>query len=780
MVIERFDSTPFMQWLLGSGWEVAGLFQPAPFILLLALLVGGFFGLAFLLRKESARPAKITGRCIAGGLLGGVVPLCIVWLLETLEKYLVETQQKDIRDIVILEKIGKALERPFGIGWLEGGLYHWIAVLAILALVVLLGGWFVAAIRRGPIVAMRITDRVLTDAVTDLAKISPQRIAALSWLSVKESIRHRIVLVVLIIVILVLLFAGLFLDPDNAHPAKLFLSFALMVTGWPVLLFVTLLSPWSIPTDIENKTIHTIVTKPVRASEIVLGRMIGFTVMATGLLLVIGTINYGFVYRGLAHRHDLDPRDVKAAEAAWNKQLEAGEPLTPRKVRTTAPLGVRAGDHRHEVYLNPKAPASDKKGTTLTLPNGGNIGSTIENDHWHAISCSLSAKKDAGIFQTDLAGRSGSPRDLLVARVPVYGDLQFISQAGDKVQRGVNVGDEWTYRSFIRGDSLAAMIWTFQDVDEAHFPKSRSPEGIPLDLTIEVFRTHKGDTSDPNKIRGIDGSLSILVPQSKRMELVRQGRLGPSETAVDVRIFEAKDFRVDRQYIPYVIETRGGQKLDLLKDLIADGQLRIQIRCENSNQYFGAAVADAYLRAADASFAINLIKGYFGIWMRVVLVICVGVMLSTFLSGPVAVFATGGALIAMVHHEFVSRVASSAFGPRMSALGEIVDPTTKPLPGGGPFEAFFRLVTHQNVTSPLEEGWKTSVIEMLDKLIEGMLRGVVEILPDFNTFAFNSYVAGGYDIGETQILKAVCSMIGYVLPIILAGYFFLKTREMAK
>ena len=52
-----------------------------------------------------------------------------------------------------------------------------------------------------------------------------------------------------------------------------------------------------------------------------------------------------------------------------------------------------------------------------------------------------------------------------------------------------------------------------------------------------------------------------------------------------------------------------------------------------------------YLRARDASFALNFVKGYLGIWVQMLLVTSFGVMFSTFLSGPVAMMATLAALV---------------------------------------------------------------------------------------------------------------------------------------
>ena len=133
----------------------------------------------------------------------------------------------------------------------------------------------------------------------------------------------------------------------------------------------------------------------------------------------------------------------------------------------------------------------------------------------------------------------------------------------------------------------------------------------------------------------------------------------------------------------------------------------------------------------------------------------------------------------MVQHDFVARVAVLAFRPWKAGEPRSVD-GVEPLPGGGPIEAFYRLITHQNVVSPLEPGWRTDVIQSLDKVIEGMLQAVVTILPDFAAFNLDDYVADGYNVPEVVILKSACRMMAYLLPVFLVGYFFLKTREVAK
>ncbi|MDZ4248407.1 MAG: hypothetical protein U1D32_04005 [Patescibacteria group bacterium] len=68
------------------------------------------------------------------------------------------------------------------------------------------------------------------------------------------------------------------------EPGKLFFSFVLMTSTYLVLLIALLLSVFSLPNDFKSKTIYTVVTKPVRAGDIVLGRIMGFTLVGTVLL----------------------------------------------------------------------------------------------------------------------------------------------------------------------------------------------------------------------------------------------------------------------------------------------------------------------------------------------------------------------------------------------------------------------------------------------------------------------------------------------------------------
>ena len=125
---------------------------------------------------------------------------------------------------------------------------------------------------------------------------------AMAGLAIRESLR-RYVLVVFAVFAVILLFAGWYLDVDSDNPGRLYISFVLRTTNFLVILLAMFLSTFSLPADMKNRTIYTVVTKPVRGWEIVMGRIIGFAAIGTMILVLMCLFSYVFVIRGLKHSH---------------------------------------------------------------------------------------------------------------------------------------------------------------------------------------------------------------------------------------------------------------------------------------------------------------------------------------------------------------------------------------------------------------------------------------------------------------------------------------------
>lgn len=223
---------------------------------------------------------------------------------------------------------------------LQGALVRFglaVGAISVLSLVI---SFIVLLVRYGPLKAGDITYRTVTGGVGELLRLSPRRIYALARLAVKESLRRR-VLITLLIFALILVFASWFLKSNNPQPARLYLSFVLTSTTYLVLLVSLLLSAFSLPGDFKSKTIYTIVTKPVRAIDIVLGRILGFTAIGTLLLAIMGLASYWFVIGSLSHTHQIDEATVENIAGPDSKSLG-------QTARTSNDLY-----HSHAVEVNP-------------------------------------------------------------------------------------------------------------------------------------------------------------------------------------------------------------------------------------------------------------------------------------------------------------------------------------------------------------------------------------------------------------------------------------------
>lgn len=582
-----------------------------------------------------------------------------------------------------------------------GALWWFLIVAACLAVAALAAGYLVAAVRHGPMKAGDLTYRVVTGGLREMFVLSPRRVWALARLAVQESLRRRVWVAFLVFVVL-LMFAGWFLDNEARDPAKLYLSFVLSISMFLVLTLSLFLSVFSLPGDIKNKTIYTIVTKPVRSGEIVLGRILGFTLVGTALLGLMAVTSYFFVVRGLNHTHEIHVAELREIPGENGSLGLAGE--------TT-----RDKFHRHEVVI-------DSKGRVTLKPNVG---------HTHDVTVAESGGETTYAVS--------KPRGLFRARVPVYGKLRFRDRTGKEVPRGINVGNEWAYRSYIEGGSPAACIWSFDDVRAEDYPT-----GLPLALNIRVFRSYKGKIEE-----GILGSLQIKNPDTGR--------------ASAIQTFRARDFYIDTQFIRRELKDTDGKPVDLFDDLTTpDGRVEVWLQCLNRAQYFGAAQADCYLRAEENPFELNFFKGYLSIWTQMVLVVCFGVLFSTFLSGPVAMVATAGAIVIGFFAQFVIDLA----------MGNIV--------GGGPIESLIRMVTQMNVSSPFDPGVGIGIVKMIDKVLLFFMSAAAYLMPNYSRYSNTDYVAYGYDIPSDIVLENLTACLAYVLAVFVAGYFFLRVREVAK
>ena len=286
-------------------------------------------------------------------------------------------------------------------------------------------------------------------------------------------------------------------------------------------------------------------------------------------------------------------------------------------------------------------------------------------------------------------------------------------------------------------------------------------------MSIRVFRTYTGEIE-----RGISGSLVLQNP-NPALKDPQARRQMDKDTAVKSKpiTFTAIEFTPESLPIPRRIEAEmidgSYREVDLFDSLAHNGDLDLVVQCDERSQYFGLAKTDVYIRAADRQFWWNFVKSFITLWLQMVIVTAFGVMFSTFLTGSVALVSTIAVIVMGFYAKMIADVAT----------GETL--------GGGPIESAIRVVKQDNMVSELDAGIMTLVIKGFDAVAMQLIRGVSFLMPNFGAFAESggintaSFAAYGFDIPSSLMLQHVCIMLAYVFLATCAGYFFLKTKEIA-
>lgn len=329
-----------------------------------------------------------------------------------------------------------------------------------------------------------------------------------------------------------------------------------------------------------------------------------------------------------------------------------------------------------------------------------------------------------------------------VARLPIYasspGDVTAVNgqsfplmffRKGQFHAGGTNVGSEWQYRSHIEGASTDAAHWFFQ-FDPDQFA---GLETVPIELTFNIFKTVKGD---PTRDEADESGVWALL------------------TFIDRTTGEAvyyQEFRVDNNRVNH---------LDIPARVFASGKLEVVARCLTAGHYLGMAPADLYILAQRGSFEWNFIKGAYSLWLKLLLVTSVALAASTFMSGFVAVLFTAGLYFAGLSYQLMISIVTGSFL------------------GGGPFESAIRMFEHRNQIESLPPTTINKIALWTDDKVIVVYRVLLDLIPNLSVLDTTPYVAQGFDIPESLLLRNTLIVIGYVIPAMLAGVYCFRAREL--
>ena len=148
--------------------------------------------------------------------------------------------------------------------------------------------------------------------------------------TVKQALRMKVAAVFIILLVVLLPAMGLTMTGDGTLKGRLqtFVSYGLSLAAFLLCLLTIVVAIYSLTSDIEQKQIYTVVTKPVRRFQLLLGKLLGVILLDVFLLTLFSAIIYTItIYM---------PKFTQASEAefaqAQNEFYTARASLTPPEV----------------------------------------------------------------------------------------------------------------------------------------------------------------------------------------------------------------------------------------------------------------------------------------------------------------------------------------------------------------------------------------------------------------------------------------------------------------
>jgi hypothetical protein len=157
-----------------------------------------------------------------------------------------------------------------------------------------------------------------------------------------------------------------------------------------------------------------------------------------------------------------------------------------------------------------------------------------------------------------------------------YGKLRFTDRNGDPSEKGINVGYEYEYRSYVEGASGSSAIVTLDQIDETDFIDGH----LPLEIRPNVFRTYHLPS---------EYSTALVELRNPETGLVSQPVT-----------FHPKSYVNHCLDVPRRItaaEAGTEKQLDILKDLVSRaGQLEVILKVKEPGAYLGVGPYDVNVR----------------------------------------------------------------------------------------------------------------------------------------------------------------------------------------
>ncbi|MHC4643037.1 MAG: ABC transporter permease [Planctomycetota bacterium] len=112
--------------------------------------------------------------------------------------------------------------------------------------------------------------------------------------TIKQAMRMKIAAVFIVLLIILLPVMGVSMTGDGTLKGRLqtFVSYGLSLTNLLLCLLTVIVSIFTLTNDIKHRQIYTVITKPVRRYQLLIGKLLGVVLLSTALLALFSAIIY--------------------------------------------------------------------------------------------------------------------------------------------------------------------------------------------------------------------------------------------------------------------------------------------------------------------------------------------------------------------------------------------------------------------------------------------------------------------------------------------------------
>ncbi|MDD5459081.1 MAG: hypothetical protein PHF37_06795 [Phycisphaerae bacterium] len=122
-----------------------------------------------------------------------------------------------------------------------------------------------------------------------------RNIRAVAKNTIRQAFRLKIAYVFLAVLVVLLPLMAWTMTGDGTVKGKLqtFVSYGLSLTGFLLAIFTIVVSIYTLTSDLQQRQIFMVITKPIRRFELILGKLFGVILLDAFLLLVLSAVIYG-------------------------------------------------------------------------------------------------------------------------------------------------------------------------------------------------------------------------------------------------------------------------------------------------------------------------------------------------------------------------------------------------------------------------------------------------------------------------------------------------------